>query len=72
MLFRSAGAGDAWCAGFLSALVRSMPLRDCSLFGNAVGSLCVTKVGTTAGIKSYDETLHLMKNKSSMDEQNKK
>ena len=65
-----AGAGDAWCAGFLSGLVRSMPLRDCSLFGNAAASLCVTKVGTTAGIKSYDETLEFIRNRNSMDKQN--
>lgn len=59
-----AGAGDAWCAGFLSALVRGMPLHDCALFGNAVGSLCVTEVGTTAGIKSYAETIDFMRNQA--------
>ena len=52
----TAGAGDAWCAGFLSALIKGKPLYECAVWGNAVGSLCVTKVGTTAGIKNEKET----------------
>lgn len=56
----TAGAGDSWCAGFIAALARGMALDDCAKFGNAVGSMCVTAVGTTAGIRSYEETLRYL------------
>jgi sugar/nucleoside kinase (ribokinase family) len=52
----TAGAGDAWCAGFLSAKARGLTLRECAIWGNAVGSLCVTKVGTTNGILNLQDT----------------
>jgi sugar/nucleoside kinase (ribokinase family) len=57
----TAGAGDAWCAGFLSALARGLPLRECAVWGNAVGSLCVTRVGTTDGIRNWDETARFIR-----------
>ena len=52
----TAGAGDAWCAGFLSALVRGRSAEEAAVWGNAAGSLCVTKVGTTAGIRDFADT----------------
>ena len=52
----TAGAGDAWCAGFLYALINQKPLNECAVWGNAAGSLCVTQVGTTAGIGNAEQT----------------
>ena len=50
------GAGDAWCAGFLSALIRGMPPAEAALWGNAVGALCITEIGTTAGLRDQEQT----------------
>jgi sugar/nucleoside kinase (ribokinase family) len=44
------GAGDAWCAGFVSALVRGESPVDAGRWGNAVGACCVTALGATTGI----------------------
>jgi len=50
------GAGDAWCAGFLSALIRGLPPADAAVWGNAVGALCITQIGTTAGLRDREQT----------------
>lgn len=54
------GAGDSFCSGFLAALVRGKTIYKCMEFGNAVGALCVTQKGATAGIRSYEETLNFI------------
>lgn len=50
------GAGDAFAAGFLCGLMRGFDLRGCAQLGNAVGALCVTQVGTVAGVRSLEAT----------------
>ena len=55
------GAGDSFCSGFLAAYARSESEDFCVRFANTVGALCVTAKGATAGTKSYDETLEIMK-----------
>lgn len=57
----TAGAGDAWCAGFLSALVRGYAPEDCAEWGNAVGALCVTQIGTTSGILDFEQTAEFLR-----------
>ncbi len=52
----TAGAGDAWCAGFLAGLIRNLPVDEAALLGNAAGAMCVTKIGTTNGIRCLEET----------------
>jgi sugar/nucleoside kinase (ribokinase family) len=54
------GAGDAYVAGFLAGLARDWDLDRCARFANAVGACCVTALGATTGVKSFDETLALM------------
>lgn len=51
------GAGDAFCAGFICGLTRGWDLEKCALMGNACGALCVTALGTTAGLRGFDETV---------------
>jgi sugar/nucleoside kinase (ribokinase family) len=48
------GAGDSFCAGFISALNKGMDLRAAGEFANAVGALAVTKKGPMEG--SADRT----------------
>ena len=40
---------------------RGLPLRECAVWGNAVGSLCVTRVGTTDGIRNWEETARFIR-----------
>ncbi|MFT3946138.1 MAG: carbohydrate kinase family protein [Agriterribacter sp.] len=56
----SSGAGDSFCAGFITGLSQGWPIYDCAVFANAVGAHCVMKVGTTAGIKSMPDILEFI------------
>jgi sugar/nucleoside kinase (ribokinase family) len=51
------GAGDAFAAGFLRGLLQGWDLRETARLACAVGSLCVTALGTTAGVRTFEETL---------------
>ncbi len=54
------GTGDAWDAGFLMGVLRRWDIESSARFANAVGALCVTAIGATAGIRTMEETLHFM------------
>ncbi len=51
------GAGDAFVAGFLRGMLESWDLERTAKFGNAVGGLCTTGIGTTAGVRDFAGTL---------------
>jgi len=51
------GAGDAFCAGFLAGLLWGWTLEEAARFATAVGAMCVTAVGGTAGVGTKEETL---------------
>ncbi|MBV9298641.1 MAG: sugar kinase [Verrucomicrobia bacterium] len=44
------GAGDAFCAGVLSALIDGQPLRDAVKRGAALGAFCVSTFGDYQGL----------------------
>ena len=50
------GSGDAWDAGFLCGILNRWDIERTALFANAVGALCVTCLGATAGVRSMVET----------------
>ena len=50
------GAGDCFAGGFLAALHRGFSLREAASFANAVGALSVRRVGSVAGLLSWEET----------------
>lgn len=54
------GAGDSFLAGLITGLVRGMPARQAALLGAATAACCVTGVGATAGLRSFDETMRLI------------
>ena len=54
------GAGDSFCSGFITGLVRGLSFEECGLFANAVGTHCVMEKGATTGIKSYEEIRKFM------------
>lgn len=49
------GAGDSFCAGFLSALTHGDSFWESVRFANAAGAHCVMEKGATTGMKSYAE-----------------
>ncbi len=55
------GAGDAYVAGFLRAHLAGWDLERTAKFANAVGALCTTGLGTTAGVRSYAGTIEFLK-----------
>ena len=53
------GAGDAFAAGFLAAVLRDLPLETCLQMGNATGARCVGAVGTIAGLSDWQTTAQM-------------
>ncbi|MFQ3610683.1 MAG: carbohydrate kinase family protein [Fimbriimonadales bacterium] len=51
------GAGDCFCAGFITGLALGWDLERVARLANAVGALCVTALGATTGVRSLEETL---------------
>ena len=54
------GAGDAFAGGFLAGVALGWDLERTARLANAVGALCVTAVGATAGVRSLQETIEFM------------
>jgi sugar/nucleoside kinase (ribokinase family) len=54
------GAGDCFVAGFLAATLRGWPLKEVASFATAAGAACVTAVGASSGVSSFEDTLRLM------------
>ncbi len=54
------GAGDAWCAGFLAALLDGESVAQAGRLGNAVAACCVTALGAYEGIRTRSDTLAFM------------
>lgn len=49
------GAGDTFCAAFLTACNEGMTLRECGRFANAAGAMSVRKQGPMEGAPSREE-----------------
>lgn len=54
------GAGDSLLAGLITGILRGMPLDQAGRLGAATAACCVTGVGATAGLRSFEETMRLM------------
>jgi sugar/nucleoside kinase (ribokinase family) len=57
----TSGAGDSFCAGFIAGLNKGWDIPECAKFANAVEAHCIMQIGTTAGIKSIEETLEFIR-----------
>jgi sugar/nucleoside kinase (ribokinase family) len=53
------GAGDSFLAGLLTGILRGMPVGEAGLLGAATAACCVTGLGATAGLRSFEETMRL-------------
>jgi len=49
------GAGDAFEAGFIYAMLRGLDLRSAAIFGNAVAAIKCTKLGAQTGLPTLSE-----------------
>ena len=58
------GAGDSFGGALLYGLAQGWPLEQAGLFANAVGGLCTTVLGATAGIRSYAETVAFIRSQN--------
>lgn len=54
------GAGDAYVAGFLAGIVQGRDLEACARLATVVGAMCVSALGTTAGIGTLEQAQALM------------
>jgi hypothetical protein len=54
------GCGDAFDAGFITALHRRMDLKTALNFAQASAALVATGLGSDAGIQSFEDTLAFM------------
>jgi sugar/nucleoside kinase (ribokinase family) len=55
------GAGDSFLAGIITGYLKGMNLSDMGKFANMVGACAVQSLGASSGIKSFEETLKMVK-----------
>jgi len=55
------GAGDAFAGAFIYGLARGWEIEQAATFANAVGALCVAALGATSGVRSYSDTLDMIR-----------
>ncbi len=56
----STGCGDAYCAGFITALSMGWDLAKAGRLGTAAGGLVIQGLGSDAGIVDLDQTIEFM------------
>ena len=49
------GAGDAFCAGFITAYLNGMSLKECGIFASLASRACLRTAGASAWIASPEE-----------------
>lgn len=54
-IVETTGAGDAFCAGFLTGVGMRLPPRDCVTLGTACAAFVIQAAGATSGMKSLAE-----------------
>ncbi|MGB6553881.1 MAG: sugar kinase [Candidatus Binataceae bacterium] len=56
----TSGCGDAYCAGFIRAMLLNWIPRECMRLANAAAALVAQGLGSDAGIVDLDHTIHFM------------
>jgi sugar/nucleoside kinase (ribokinase family) len=54
------GCGDSYCGGFIAGLAMGYELEQACRLGTAVSALVATGLGSDAGVKDLEDTLHFM------------
>lgn len=55
------GAGDSFNAGFIYGFLKGLNLKECMSYGNACGSISITKLGGAASCANIKEVENLIK-----------
>ncbi|BBI32859.1 sugar kinase [Cohnella abietis] len=58
------GAGDGFCSGFISGILRGYELREAVQLGNLIGSLVVQMVGDWEGLPTWGEVESKLNNEA--------
>lgn len=53
----STGAGDCFVGAFLAGIHHGLPPDECGRLANAAGAMNVERIGSTTGVRSFEETL---------------
>lgn len=56
----TSGCGDAYCAGFIRAMLLKWTPRECMRLANAAAALVAQGLGSDAGIIDLDHTIRFM------------
>ncbi|MEM2122560.1 MAG: sugar kinase [Candidatus Bathyarchaeia archaeon] len=62
----TSGAGDAFDSGFLTGLLKGLPLKKAVILGNAVAALKVMKIGTRSGLPWIGEALEFIRERTGL------
>ena len=54
------GAGDGFASGFLAALLRGLPLKDCLRYGNASAAIVVSRLSCSEAMPTLPEVEELL------------
>lgn len=54
------GAGDNFAAGFITALLDGLSIRECGQFANGVASVSVEEVGATTAVQNREQVYDMM------------
>jgi len=57
----TSGCGDAYCAGFIRAMLLGWTPRECMRLANAAAALVAQGLGSDAGIVDLEQTLRFMR-----------
>ena len=57
----TSGCGDAYSGGFIAGLARDWDIEDCARLATATASIVATGLGSGANLKSFEDTVEMMK-----------
>lgn len=63
----SVGAGDGFAAGFLSGILRGVPLKECGELANGVGAMATLVKGDMEGYPLYSQLMEFIGKKKHID-----
>lgn len=66
-IVETTGAGDAFCAGFLTGVGEQLPPEGCITLGTACSAFAIQAAGATAGMRDLDTVREFIRSKPPLD-----
>lgn len=66
-IVETTGAGDAFCAGFLTGVGEGLPPEGCITLGTACSAFAIQAIGATAGMRDLDTVRSFIRSKPPLD-----